>query len=63
MFAYRFKYSEFVKILQLILGDPKCKDWITLFLDRRSTKNFFENLGIKDQLDFITRVMQAFDLN
>ena len=63
MFAYRFKYSEFVRILSLFLGDIKSKEWISAFLERRVTKNFFENLSVKDQMDFIARVLAAFDLH
>jgi len=61
-FAYRFKYAEFVRILSLILGDTKSKEWISAFLERKSTKNYFENLNVKDQMDFVSRVLAAFDL-
>jgi hypothetical protein len=57
------KYSEFVRVLSLLLGDPNSKEWLSSFLDRRVTKNYFEALPVNDQMDFIKRIMIAFNMN
>jgi hypothetical protein len=49
LYAYRFKYQEFVRILSLLLGgDSRSKEWLSAFLERKVTKNFFENLTVKN---------------
>lgn len=63
IFGYRLKYSEFVRVLQLLLGDLNAKEWITAFLDRKVTKNYFESLQVNDQMDFIKRLLAAFNMN
>lgn len=63
IYGYRLKYSEFVRVLGLLLGDPNSKEWITSFLQRQITKNYFESLPILDQIDFIKRLVTAFSMN
>jgi hypothetical protein len=48
IFHNRVKYQEFVRILSLILGDAKAKEWLTGFLDRWTTRNYFDHLHVKD---------------
>lgn len=48
IFHNRVKYQEFVRILSLILGDAKAKEWLTDFLERWTTRNYFDHLHVKD---------------
>jgi hypothetical protein len=62
-FGYRVKYSEFARLITIMLGDFLSKEWICGFLEHHVTKSVFQSFKVADQIDLIARLLAAFGIN
>ena len=47
-FGYRLTYSEFARLITIMLGYLLSKEWVCTFLEHPVTKNLFEGFKVAD---------------
>jgi hypothetical protein len=62
-FSFQLKFFHFNRILLLINSEVKSEDWYRTFLSCKHTQWFFERLKLKKQIEFIEKVLKAFELS
>jgi hypothetical protein len=58
-YIHYFTFEDFNILLNLINFEVKSEEWFRQFIERHTTKMFFEALPVKEQLDFIERMIKA----
>jgi hypothetical protein len=58
-YIHHFTLEDFNILLNLINFEVKSEEWFRQFIERHSTKMFFESLPVNEQLDFIERMIKA----
>eukprot|EP00347_Sterkiella_histriomuscorum_P018673 403344614 len=61
-FVYQFEYADFNRLILLINTEVQSEEWYRQFLEHPATKEFFQTLNLSEQLDFIDKILIAFDL-
>ena len=56
-FVYQLESEDFHHVLQIVCNEMNSEEWFRQFLDRASTRNFVEQMPLKDQLAFIEKLM------
>ena len=62
-FAFQMEFSQFNKILMLINSEVKSEDWYRSFMTCQTTHWFFEGLKLSQQLDFVEKILKAYELS